>query len=203
MQAAVAPAGRSHPVVAPSNPPLPSPPLKVAMNINAADKMPNLSEKPDGVHPKLEKYILRKVGRPQPLTHEGRGKAPMAHDSGTGSPWLHAACCRPGDQLGKGAPLASMLGVTCSPHPTLPAPPPPPPWQAFDDPEQPYLPDEVLFRQKEQFSDGVGYDWVDGLKEYAAKVRGRGVRRGRGQLDGPLLRLQPVGLGADASHSKA
>ena len=82
-------------------------------------------------------------------------------------------------------------------------PAPRPLQQAFDDPEQPYLPDEVLFRQKEQFSDGVGYDWVDGLKEYAAKVRGRGVRRGRGQLDGPLLRLQPVGLGADASHSKA
>lgn len=33
------------------------------MNIDPRDKMPNLSEKPDGVHPKLEKYILRKVGR--------------------------------------------------------------------------------------------------------------------------------------------
>ena len=42
--------------------------------------------------------------------------------------------------------------------------------QAFDEPEDPYLPDEVLYRQKEQFSDGVGYDWVDGLKEHAAKV---------------------------------
>ena len=42
--------------------------------------------------------------------------------------------------------------------------------QAFDEPENPYLPDEVLYRQKEQFSDGVGYDWVDGLKEHAAKV---------------------------------
>ena len=28
-----------------------------------------------------------------------------------------------------------------------------------------YLPDEVLWRQKEQFSDGVGYSWIDGLKE--------------------------------------
>lgn len=28
---------------------------------------------------------------------------------------------------------------------------------AFDDPEAPYLPKEVLWRQKEQFSDGVGY----------------------------------------------
>lgn len=42
--------------------------------------------------------------------------------------------------------------------------------KAFDEPDHPYLPDEVLFRQKEQFSDGVGYDWVDGLKEYAAQV---------------------------------
>ena len=25
---------------------------------------------------------------------------------------------------------------------------------------------EVLWRQKEQFSDGVGYSWIDGLKEY-------------------------------------
>jgi hypothetical protein len=35
---------------------------------------------------------------------------------------------------------------------------------------QPYLPQEVLFRQKEQFSDGVGYDWIDGLKAHANKV---------------------------------
>ena len=30
-----------------------------------------------------------------------------------------------------------------------------------------YLPDEVLWRQKEQFSDGVGYSWIDSLKEWA------------------------------------
>lgn len=29
-----------------------------------------------------------------------------------------------------------------------------------------YLPDEVLWRQKEQFSDGVGYSWIDTLKEF-------------------------------------
>jgi asparagine synthase (glutamine-hydrolysing) len=28
-----------------------------------------------------------------------------------------------------------------------------------------YLPEEVAWRQKEQFSDGVGYDWIDSLKE--------------------------------------
>jgi asparagine synthase (glutamine-hydrolysing) len=31
-----------------------------------------------------------------------------------------------------------------------------------------HLPDEVLWRQKEQFSDGVGYGWIDRLKEHAA-----------------------------------
>ncbi|KDD76631.1 asparagine synthase, partial [Helicosporidium sp. ATCC 50920] len=41
---------------------------------------------------------------------------------------------------------------------------------AFDEPEQPYLPADVLWRQKEQFSDGVGYDWVDGLKAHAERV---------------------------------
>ncbi len=29
------------------------------------------------------------------------------------------------------------------------------------------LPDEILWRQKEQFSDGVGYSWIDSLKEHA------------------------------------
>ncbi len=30
------------------------------------------------------------------------------------------------------------------------------------------LPKEVVWRQKEQFSDGVGYSWIDGLKAHAA-----------------------------------
>jgi asparagine synthase (glutamine-hydrolysing) len=29
-----------------------------------------------------------------------------------------------------------------------------------------YLPEEILWRQKEQFSDGVGYSWIDGLKAF-------------------------------------
>ena len=32
-----------------------------------------------------------------------------------------------------------------------------------------YLPKEVLWRQKEQFSDGVGYSWIDSLKEFSFK----------------------------------
>lgn len=35
--------------------------------------------------------------------------------------------------------------------------------KAFDTPEHPYLPTEILWRQKEQFSDGVGYSWIDSL----------------------------------------
>jgi asparagine synthase (glutamine-hydrolysing) len=34
-------------------------------------------------------------------------------------------------------------------------------------PEPEYLPREILWRQKEQFSDGVGYSWIDSLKDHA------------------------------------
>jgi asparagine synthase (glutamine-hydrolysing) len=40
--------------------------------------------------------------------------------------------------------------------------------KAFDTPDQPYLPQEVLWRQKEQFSDGVGYNWIDKLIEHCS-----------------------------------
>ncbi|MFA3790819.1 asparagine synthase B [Aliiglaciecola sp. SL4] len=36
--------------------------------------------------------------------------------------------------------------------------------KAFDNNE--YLPAEVLWRQKEQFGDGVGYSWIDSIKDY-------------------------------------
>ncbi|KAL1756018.1 hypothetical protein FB107DRAFT_274320 [Schizophyllum commune] len=35
---------------------------------------------------------------------------------------------------------------------------------------KPYLPKSILWRQKEQFSDGVGYSWIDGIKDHAADV---------------------------------
>lgn len=41
--------------------------------------------------------------------------------------------------------------------------------KAFDTPKTPYLPNEVLWRQKEQFSDGVGYSWIDTLIEYCSE----------------------------------
>lgn len=41
---------------------------------------------------------------------------------------------------------------------------------AFDIPKDPYLPVHILFRQKEQFSDGVGYAWIDSMKAHAAAI---------------------------------
>uniref|UniRef100_A0A1S4BZ26 Asparagine synthetase [glutamine-hydrolyzing] 2 n=1 Tax=Nicotiana tabacum TaxID=4097 RepID=A0A1S4BZ26_TOBAC len=41
---------------------------------------------------------------------------------------------------------------------------------AFDDDQNPYLPKHILYRQKEQFSDGVGYSWIDGLKDHASRL---------------------------------
>ena len=38
--------------------------------------------------------------------------------------------------------------------------------EAFSD----MLPESVVWRQKEQFSDGVGYSWIDTLKEITSKV---------------------------------
>lgn len=38
--------------------------------------------------------------------------------------------------------------------------------KAFDTPDEPYLPEEILWRQKEQFSDGVGYGWIDRLIDF-------------------------------------
>lgn len=35
-----------------------------------------------------------------------------------------------------------------------------------------YLPDEILYRQKEQFSDGCSYSWIDSLKAVAAEGYG-------------------------------
>ena len=52
--------------------------------------------------------------------------------------------------------------------------------KAFDTPDDPYLPKEVLWRQKEQFSDGVGYSWIDGIKDFAeSKVTDAQMRQAR------------------------
>ena len=38
--------------------------------------------------------------------------------------------------------------------------------EAFSD----MLPEEIVWRQKEQFSDGVGYSWIDTLKDITSKA---------------------------------
>ncbi|KAI9168232.1 asparagine synthetase [Blastocladiella emersonii ATCC 22665] len=54
--------------------------------------------------------------------------------------------------------------------------------KAFDTPNDPYLPHDILWRQKEQFSDGVGYSWIDTLRDHAERAvsdekwRARAVR---------------------------
>jgi asparagine synthase (glutamine-hydrolysing) len=73
--------------------------LDATMTIDPSSKMIDMADKPDGVHARMEKHVLR----------------------------------------------AAFAGGD-------------------------YLPESVLWRQKEQFSDGVGYDWVDGLKAYAERV---------------------------------
>ena len=46
-----------------------------------------------------------------------------------------------------------------------------------------HLPDEILWRQKEQFSDGVGYGWIDGLKAHAdAQVSDRELAAAAGRF---------------------
>lgn len=39
--------------------------------------------------------------------------------------------------------------------------------EAFYDEQNPWLPDKIVWRQKEQFSDGVGYSWIDELVKRA------------------------------------
>jgi len=53
---------------------------------------------------------------------------------------------------------------------------------------KPYLPHSILWRQKEQFSDGVGYSWIDGIKDAASAAVSDGKFAKRGErwlLDTP------------------
>ncbi|CAD8049746.1 unnamed protein product [Paramecium sonneborni] len=42
--------------------------------------------------------------------------------------------------------------------------------KAFEDLEHPFVPQDILWRQKEQFSDGVGYSWRDGIIKRANQL---------------------------------
>ncbi|GJU93853.1 asparagine synthetase [glutamine-hydrolyzing] [Tanacetum coccineum] len=62
--------------------------------------------------------------------------------------------------------------------------------RAFDDKNHPYLPKHILYRQKEQFSDGVGYSWIDGLKNHV-------------ELHNPAILTVPGGASVACSTAKA
>lgn len=51
--------------------------------------------------------------------------------------------------------------------------------KAFDtaetETETAYLPQHILWRQKEQFSDGVGYAWIDALRDYAENTVSKSI----------------------------
>lgn len=53
------------------------------------------------------------------------------------------------------------------------------------------MPKEILWRQKEQFSDGVGYSWIDGLKDLAEK-----------QVSDEQMKHPKPEWGADIPHTK-
>ena len=52
-----------------------------------------------------------------------------------------------------------------------------------------YLPEEILWRQKEQFSDGVGYSWIDMLKAEAEKKEELSLRLKHNRLSVASLRV--------------
>ena len=67
--------------------------------------------------------------------------------------------------------------------------------KAFDTTEEPetkrYLPDKILWRQKEQFSDGVGYGWIDALKDNAER-----------HITDEMLKSPKEEWGDDVPHTK-
>ena len=90
-------------------------------------------------------------------------KAPMAHGLELRFPLLdrafidHAMSIDPADRM---------------PRPRVAGGRPVEKWllrAAFDEPSNPWLPDSALWRQKEQFSDGVGYAWVDTIRAIAER----------------------------------
>ena len=61
---------------------------------------------------------------------------------------------------------------------------------------KPYLPQHILWRQKEQFSDGVGYGWIDALKDEAAKIVSNS------QMEEATVRREKPEWGDDIPDSK-
>ncbi|MFK7884892.1 MAG: asparagine synthase B [Phycisphaerales bacterium] len=110
----------------------------------------------------LHAETVRKTTRLHQYDVMRANKAPMAHGLELRFPFLDqhvidtALSTRPTDR----APaLGTRAGRSIEKHLLR---------SAFDQPV-PWLPESILWRQKEQFSDGVGYSWVDTLRDHAAK----------------------------------
>jgi len=112
----------------------------------------------------LHEECVRKVGDLHRYDCLRANKATMAHGLEARVPFLDkdmldaTMCLQPDFKLYKGRFASSQFVEKWALR------------AAFDTPDNPYLPSEVLWRQKEQFSDGVGYSWIDGLKEHAERV---------------------------------
>ncbi|MEM9372047.1 MAG: asparagine synthase B [Planctomycetota bacterium] len=105
---------------------------------------------------------VRKTSRLHQYDVMRANKAPMAHGLELRFPFLDqrvidaALSTRPSDR----APAPRIPGGVPVEKHLLRA--------AFDQPVA-WLTDSILWRQKEQFSDGVGYGWVDTLRDHAAR----------------------------------
>ncbi len=115
----------------------------------------------------MQAELVRKVTRLHQFDVMRANKAPMAHGLEVRFPFLDRAFV---DLVMEIDPREKMIDMRSCPdgiHPrmekfVLRA--------AFDDSRQPWLPEATLWRAKEQFSDGVGYDWVDRLRDHAAEI---------------------------------
>lgn len=110
----------------------------------------------------LHAETVRKTMRLHQYDVMRANKAPMAHGLELRFPFLDprvidvAMSTRPADR----APKPRVPGGRAVEKQLVRA--------AFDQ-ETPWLPESILWRQKEQFSDGVGYSWVDTLREHAQR----------------------------------
>lgn len=134
--------------------------LDVAMRLDPALKLSNQG---------IEKRVLRSAFdldvTPLPVV-----PAPSYSPPASSSPAsTDAAAGAPSSSSSSSSSEASPSDAAARPPPpsTSPASSPTPPPPVRHHRPRSYLPKEVLWRQKEQFSDGVGYSWIGTLKTQA------------------------------------
>lgn len=114
----------------------------------------------------MQRELVRKVTRLHLFDVMRANKAPMAHGLEVRFPFLDKAFI---DHVMQLDPRHKMIDMNDRPdghHARMEK------YllrSAFSDAREPWLPESILWRRKEQFSDGVGYNWVDSLREHAAE----------------------------------